>query len=81
MTERICPVTGAVMVRGYRDVVLKHKRASITVSMPGWYPYGSDEGVHSGEDMEVSDRALNRLKARVEGLLEPEDVMRPPLQS
>ena len=31
--------------------------------MPGWYCDASDESIHTGEDMKVSDRALNRLKA------------------
>jgi HTH-type transcriptional regulator/antitoxin MqsA len=44
--------------------------------MPGWYGDHPDEGVFDPEDMKVSDRALNRLKARTEGLLEPEDIRR-----
>jgi len=44
--------------------------------MPGWYCEANDEGIHTGEDMKVSDRKLNRLKARAEGLLLPEDVRR-----
>jgi HTH-type transcriptional regulator/antitoxin MqsA len=42
--------------------------------MPGWYCQSSDESLHSGDDMKLSDRALNRLKAKVEGLLDPETV-------
>jgi HTH-type transcriptional regulator/antitoxin MqsA len=44
--------------------------------MPGWYSDQSDEGILTGEDMKISDRALNRLKARTEGLLEPEEIKR-----
>jgi len=44
--------------------------------MPGWYCAQSGESIHTGGDMAVSDRALNRLKAKVEGLLLPEDVKR-----
>ena len=29
---------------------------------------------HAGKDMKVSDRMFNRLKARNEGLLEPEEI-------
>jgi HTH-type transcriptional regulator/antitoxin MqsA len=47
-----------------------------TFDMPGWNCDASDETSHTGEDMKISDRALNRLKAQVEGLLEPEAVRR-----
>ena len=42
--------------------------------MPGWYCATSGESTHTGEDMKVSDRALNRLKAREEGLPAPEEI-------
>jgi len=44
--------------------------------MPGWYGEGPDDGLFDPEDMKVSDRMLNRLKARTEGLLEPEEIRR-----
>jgi HTH-type transcriptional regulator / antitoxin MqsA len=56
------------MRRGVRPMVLQYKGARITFEMPGWYCDQSDEGIHSGEDMEMSDRALDRLKAMREGL-------------
>jgi HTH-type transcriptional regulator/antitoxin MqsA len=34
------------------------------------------ESIHTGEDMKVSDRALNRLKAATEGLPFPEEIKR-----
>ena len=64
------------MVRGIKQLTLRYKGESITFDMPGWYSQASEEGIHSGEDMKVSDRVLNRLKARVEGLLEPEEIRR-----
>ena len=77
MNERISPETGAVMTRGVRPMTLAYKGRSIVVDMPGWYADdGVTDSVHSGEDMKVSDRALHRLKAQAEGLLEPEDVRR-----
>jgi len=36
--------------------------------MPGWYGDLPDDGVFDPDDMKISDRALNRLKARSEGL-------------
>ena len=35
-----------------------------------------DQSTHTGEDMKVSDRMLNLLKARSEGLIEPEGIRR-----
>jgi HTH-type transcriptional regulator/antitoxin MqsA len=64
------------MQRGVRPLALTYKGERLVVDMPGWYCDQSDESVRTGEDMKVSDRALNRLKARAEGLLEPEDIRR-----
>jgi HTH-type transcriptional regulator/antitoxin MqsA len=44
--------------------------------MPGWYGDRPDDGIFDADDMKISDRALNRLKARTEGLLEPEEIKR-----
>jgi HTH-type transcriptional regulator/antitoxin MqsA len=64
------------MRRDTRPMTLTYKGESITFDMPGWYCDASGESIHSGSDMAVSDRALNRLKARAEGLLAPEDIRR-----
>jgi len=76
MTNLICPETGAQMHQGVRPMTLTYKGRSITFDMPGWYCDQSEEGIHTGADMKVSDRMLNRLKARSEGLLEPEEIRR-----
>jgi len=57
-------------------MTIEYKGHSLEVDMPGWYCEHCGEGVHSGKDMVVSDRALNRLKAEVDGLLLPETVKR-----
>jgi len=72
----VCPQTGAPMHRGVRPMTLTYKDESITFDMPGWYCDKSEESIHTGADMKVSDRMLNRLKARNEGLLEPEEIKR-----
>jgi len=64
----ICPETGAPMHRDVRLMTLTYKGESLTFDMPGWYCEQSEESIHTGEDMKVSDRMLNRLKARSEGL-------------
>lgn len=77
ITNPICPETGRPMKRGERSLTLTYKDQSITVVMPGWYSSDSSaEGLHSNDDMKVSDRALNLLKARVEKLLEPQEIKR-----
>ncbi|HVZ06699.1 type II toxin-antitoxin system MqsA family antitoxin [Rhodopila sp.] len=76
MTNPVDPETGAPLRRDVRPLTLAYKGQSITVDMPGWYGDKPDEGIFEAEDMKVSDRALNRLKARTEGLLEPEEIRR-----
>lgn len=64
------------MRRDTRPMTLTYKGESITFDMPGWYCDQSDESTHTGADMKISDRMLNRLKSRHEGLLEPEEIRR-----
>jgi HTH-type transcriptional regulator/antitoxin MqsA len=67
MTNPLDPETGVALHRDVRPLTLTYKGESITVDMPGWYGDQSDESVCDPEDMEVSDRALSLLKARVDG--------------
>jgi HTH-type transcriptional regulator/antitoxin MqsA len=76
MADPVCPETGAPMHGGVRPLTLEYKGATITFDMPGWYSDASSEAIHTGEDMKVSDRALNRLKAGAEGLLSSEEIKR-----
>jgi HTH-type transcriptional regulator / antitoxin MqsA len=64
------------MHRAVRSMTLEYKGARMTFDMPGWYCDSSDESIHTGEDMKVSDRALNRLRAATEGLPLPEEIRR-----
>jgi HTH-type transcriptional regulator / antitoxin MqsA len=76
MTDPTCPKTGTPMYRAVHPLTLTYKDESVTFDMPGWYCDASDEAIHTGADMKVSDRMLNRLKARAEGLLAPEEIRR-----
>jgi len=76
MADYVDPETGAPLHRDVRPLTLTYKGRSITVDMPGWYGDRPDDGIFDAEDMKISDRALNRLKARTEGLLEPEEIKR-----
>ena len=76
MADPVCPKTRAPMRRGVRPLDLTYKGVTATIDMPGWYCDESGESIHTGADMQVSDRALNRLKARIEGLLDPAEIRR-----
>lgn len=62
MDNPTCPETGATMHRDVRPMTIRYKEASIVFDMPGWYYDQSDESIHTGEDMQVSDQALQTLK-------------------
>lgn len=71
MTNPVDPETGAPLHRDIRPLTLTYKGESITFDMPGWYGDQPGDGIFTAEDMKISDRALDRLKASSEGLLEP----------
>ena len=64
MTDPMCPETGTPMKRGVAPMTISYKDQSVTFEMPGWYCDECGESIHTGEDMNVSDRVLDRLKAR-----------------
>ena len=64
------------MHRGVRPMTLAYKGERVTFDMPGWYCDDCEESIHTGADMKVSDRVLNRLKARTDKLPEPEEIRR-----
>jgi HTH-type transcriptional regulator/antitoxin MqsA len=72
----LSPESGKPMARGVRPMAVAYKGLSMTIDMPGWYCEDSDESVHTGEDMQVSDAALKQLKIEVENLLPPTEVKR-----
>ena len=71
-----CPETGKPMVRDTRPMTITYKGQSSTFDMPGWYCNESDESIHTGDDMKVSDAALKALRLTTENLLSPQDVRR-----
>ena len=76
MDERISPLTGQTLKRDVRSLELRYKGLSVRIDMPGWYGEDDEDALHSGDDMKVSDRALCRLKARAEGLLQADEIRR-----
>ena len=61
MTKQTCPRTRHPMVRDVRPLDIEYKGRSAVVQMPGWYCEHCGEGVHTAEDMIVSDSALKVL--------------------
>lgn len=72
----ICHEDGTEMVRDVRPVEFSYKGQTMTVAMPGWYCPKCGEGLYTRADMKISDRALNAMKARCEGLLDGPQVKR-----
>jgi len=76
-TNRFHPETGAPLVRGVRSVTLSFGAQSETIELPGWYPADdptAEQGVHDAKDMQISDRAINQMKARESGVMTAEQV-------
>lgn len=76
MDNPVCPETGFPMIRAVRPFTLKYKGETVTFDMPGWYCEESGQSIHTGNDLKISDRMLNALKARSEGLLLPQEILR-----
>ena len=62
--EKIHPETGEILHRDVRPIEYCYKGEKIIVNQPGWYPAEGDDGILTQEDMDVSDRALEIMKAR-----------------
>ena len=74
---RVHPETGQTLIRGVRTVKLTFRSQSETVELPGWYPGDdptADQGIHDAKDLQVSDRAINAMKARELGVMTPSEV-------
>jgi HTH-type transcriptional regulator/antitoxin MqsA len=72
----VSPETGEVLRRDVRPFVVTYKGKSRTVDLPGYYPENGDDGIHVGDDMEVTDAALRALKEEVEGIPSPTTIRR-----
>jgi HTH-type transcriptional regulator/antitoxin MqsA len=69
-----CPECGSNMVRDIRPFTVEYKGFTETVDAPGWYCTRCDEAVFVGKDIDAADKALVRLKAQAEHLLQPEQI-------
>ncbi len=72
----VSPETGEVLRRDVRPFVVTYKGKSRTVDLPGYYSENGEDGVHVGDNMEVTDAALRALKEEVEGIPSPTTIRR-----
>lgn len=62
----VSPETGEVLHRDVCPFIVTYKGQSKTVDLPGYYPPNGDDGVHIGNDMDVTEIALRALKEEAE---------------
>ncbi len=72
----VSPETGETLHRGVRPFLVSYKGRSRTVELPGFYSETSDEGVHVGDDMSVTDVAMRSLKEEIDGIPSPMTIRR-----
>ena len=60
---RIHPKTGDVLRRDARMQTLSVGSLSREVEVPGWYPEGDGDSIHSGAELQAIDQAYLELRA------------------
>ena len=71
---RPCPACGGMMVRASRPDTITYKAETISIQQPGWWCQDCEEAEFDPEDQEAADRAFQGLRAKVDGILLPEQV-------
>lgn len=60
---RLHPKTGEVLRRDARIQTLSVGSLSLEVEVPGWYPEGDGDSIHSGAELQAIDQAYLELRA------------------
>jgi HTH-type transcriptional regulator/antitoxin MqsA len=63
---RIHPETGQELRRDTRPQTECVGSLSRVVDVPGWYPEGDSDAIHSGEDLRASSEAFKQLRAAID---------------
>lgn len=71
-----CPECGSIMRYAKGDDVIEYKGHSRTIKTLGWWCTNCDEAIFAGDALIDHDKAFQRLKAEVDGVLGAEDVAR-----
>ena|SRR3990167_9547183 len=53
-----------------------YKDKSVTLEQPGMWCNSCNEGILSGEDIAKSEKAFDKFKSKVDGLLSPDEIRR-----
>jgi HTH-type transcriptional regulator/antitoxin MqsA len=64
------------MTRRSKPRDFEYNGQRVTIRQPGWYCTRCNEGVHDGADIRATDKIFMAFKARVDGVLSPDDVRR-----
>lgn len=59
---RIHPETGETLRRGVRRKTIKCGPLQREVEMPGWYPEGDGDSIHTGADLAEADRVYREFR-------------------
>ncbi len=57
-----------------KSQIFTYKGKSITLEQPGLWCDTCDEGILNGEDIAKTEKAFEKFKAKVDGLLTPEEI-------
>jgi HTH-type transcriptional regulator/antitoxin MqsA len=60
--------------RKTRRQIFTYKGKSITLDQPGLWCNSCDEGVLTGEDIAKTEKAFEKFKAKIDGLLNPKEI-------
>ena len=52
---RIHPETGKTLKRGVRTMLIRYGSLAREADVPGWYPEGDGDAIHSGADLRAAD--------------------------
>lgn len=59
---RIHPVTGRLLKRDVRPMIVQYGSMAREVDLPGWYPDDDGDAVHTGVDLREADEAYAELR-------------------
>ena len=62
MESRIHPKTGETLRRDVRTMTVRSGSASEEVAVPGWYPTGEGDAIHTGADLLAYEKVLRPLR-------------------
>ena len=60
---RIHPETGERLRRDVRPMEISYASYSRTLQVPGWYPEGEGDGIHTGADLVEVNAAVKEMRA------------------